>query len=119
MPSESAHLAQYQRNVSLSRRLESLGEFDWAVITMFYAALHLTDAYLARANIHPPKHARRRKIIANHPALSAIWADYDGLEQESQNARYECIQVTAADVQHLRTRRFAPLEQQLRGWLGI
>ncbi|MHB8574674.1 MAG: hypothetical protein ACYDCQ_05020 [Dehalococcoidia bacterium] len=119
MPSEPAHVASYQSNAALSAKLEAGGDLDWAITTMFYAALHLVEAYFSRAGTHSSGHVQRKRLIQNHPTLGAIWAEYSELEQRSKDARYQCLSFTLAQVQDLRASCFIPIELQLRGWLGI
>ena len=49
MPNRSAHLAQAEHNETLYSHLDQSAPTyaDWQVTSLFYAALHYVDAYLA------------------------------------------------------------------------
>ena len=86
---------------------------------MFYAALHLLDAYLARKGVHPRNHAARNRHLSQEPQLNVIWNFYRDLYDRSIDARYDCVPFSQAIVGTLRQVSYGPLEQHLRAVLGI
>lgn len=118
MPNRRTHVAKFRHNERLSHSLEGTANNDWAVTTMFYAALHLVDACLAPAQ-HPRRHVDRRHIVSTDPRLQPIWQHYRQLEDRSQDARYDCTRFTDQQVRSLRSQHFEPLKRHLRRILGI
>jgi hypothetical protein len=74
------------------RFVEDDRDIDWAIVVLFYSALHLVQA-------HAERHARRlnEQIPYTHPErdgyvarqLSEIQEDYDLLQSASKDARYK------------------------------
>jgi hypothetical protein len=65
---------------------------DWEVTTLFYAAVHLVDAYLATLKQHPTAHTSRSGRNARNDMvyryLPSIAVEYIQLFQLSKAARY-------------------------------
>jgi hypothetical protein len=85
------HLAQARHNFRLYQKLRDEGEFlDWAVIALFYTALHLIQACLidiaANAFDYPRSHEQRDAFIRRK--LSEVWLSYNFLQNQSTRARY-------------------------------
>jgi hypothetical protein len=118
VPSRRAHIAQAEHNEALCRAIGGSQYADWAVTALFYAALHLVDAYLA-PNVHPKTHTVRRGLVDTVAGLRPIRDQYRELEERSRDARYKCIRFTPAAVKELRSVRFEPLKAHLRALLGI
>jgi hypothetical protein len=116
-PSRQQHIGQAEHNEALFHALEATNFTDWAVTALFYAALHLVDAFLWPVRL--PSHARRGTFIAPSSDLSAMYAHYRELQDRSEDARYECVSFTAADVQQLFSADFFPIRQRLRQLLNI
>lgn len=119
MPTSQQHLAAFASNKRLSLILERNGHLDWAITTMFYAALHLSDAFPATQAIHPRSHLQRNRYFRQYPQLYAMWPEYNELEDRSRDARYNCVVFSPVAVQRLRRINFEPLNQHLRTLLGI
>lgn len=51
MPTEPEHLAQFHHNVTVAERLFESNDWDWGVTALFYASLHLVQAYFVREGI--------------------------------------------------------------------
>jgi hypothetical protein len=72
---------------------------DWEIVTVFYAALHLIDAYFAKNNIHPTDHTDRRHLINNNTNLDPIRNDYKYLYLLSKTARYDRAVMSQKEIQ--------------------
>ena len=90
MASRDEHMAQAHRNRTLAERLADDGDFEWAVTALFYAALHLIQAYAIAEGFDIGTHAERGRWMRNTTALHAILGPYRVLRSRSQDARYEC-----------------------------
>jgi hypothetical protein len=117
------HLMQARQNYKLYQELKQGGEYlDWAVTVLFYAALHLVQAYLVET---APSEA---DIPADHVARdSAIWRrlrpivnQYSFLKTRSTWARYTLTRPkpTRAVLEQFESRQFAGIVAEL-GRLGI
>lgn len=112
MPSQETHLDQANMNEGFAQFL--LGEesspaaTDWAATALFYAALHLVDAYLANSDHHPTTHKARGNWVAWTSALSSIYASYSALQHQSELARYYCQHPTKAQVIGLFEKHYSP-----------
>src|SRR5258708_1201861 len=58
-PSRVEHLTQSENNERLALRLARTGEFGWGITCLFYAALHLVEAYLGDMGRSTGNHNRR------------------------------------------------------------
>ena len=96
MPKYYEHLTRAKENERLARTLDlttGVGA-DWAIIMLFYAALHRIDAYLAGKNFHPLNHQQRDEEIENNGSLTNIYSDYRRLKDMSREARYNIADYT-------------------------
>ena len=87
---ESQHLQKAAHNWQLSSALKSLdGDYRaWEIITAFYAAVHLVQAYLrAKTTTYPQTHQERDELIAADTGLNPIHRQYRELKQLSVTAR--------------------------------
>ncbi|MGE5595758.1 MAG: hypothetical protein ACM3S1_06935 [Hyphomicrobiales bacterium] len=116
MPDRAEHLAKAVHNEKLFAALDSSNFNDWRVTTLFYAALHLVDAYLAPLH-HPTNHQARTKIVASDQFLRLLFVQYRELESRSREARYDCLHFTDAFVQNLWQADFEPLKKAIRAAL--
>ncbi|MGL5713686.1 MAG: hypothetical protein ACRCX2_11755 [Paraclostridium sp.] len=94
MGSKTQHLAKHKNNKKLanSDELSKIENFDWKIIMIYYAALHLLDSTYAEDDEmpHPPVHTyRKAKIKSKHNDIT--FRCYKNLERLSRQARYDCI----------------------------
>jgi hypothetical protein len=61
MLNRQQHLEKARHNERASRAWEAGAFTDWAVTTLFYAALHGLDAYLANSGCRPDRVRRSRQ----------------------------------------------------------
>jgi HEPN domain-containing protein len=102
---EQQHLAKAQKNRQLSTALETqLTDYrDWQVITVFYAAVHLVQAYLrAKTSAYPQTHQERDELINRLPDLKPLYVPYNELKRVSVKSRYACLPVNQYDVNEAR-----------------
>lgn len=117
MPRRSDHIDQSERNEAAYQALHDAAHYDWAATTLFYAALHLVDAY------HWPNryknHPKRKTSVATDPALAHISMHYEELYNRSQDARYDCVSFTAQQSSDLQSLDCAPSAAHIRSLLGL
>lgn len=102
----SKHLDKAATNERLSLELNQLEEqyFEWQIITLFYSAVHLVQAYLrARTTEYPQTHEERDRLIRNTAELRAIYQPYQELKRLAVTARYACLPTNKFDVDGART----------------
>lgn len=110
-PSARAHLDGADANVAFGEMLANAHGTDavavgWAVVAMFYAAIHETRAYLvARHGMRVVAHEDMRRVWTDHPEMSPAKAPYTDLKQQSESVRYYLNrQFTSHDVAHFKGR---------------
>jgi len=113
MSDKRNHLAVAATNERASLVLAAAGYGGWSITTMFYAALHLVEAFLSDQGIHSTTHARRELTIRTDNRLQLLYNLYRQPKRDSLEARYECKAFSAADVQRLHDAYFAPLKREL------
>jgi hypothetical protein len=91
------HTTKAQHNgLVASQLLAGKSAYDWAVVALFYMAVHLVDAQAARKRRHPGGHAARGQFVfENWPEMEPT---YTALHQRSEQARYECGLMGPSDV---------------------
>ncbi|HEV8574210.1 MAG TPA: hypothetical protein VGR43_05820 [Dehalococcoidia bacterium] len=116
-PRALAHLEQAQHNHGLFQHLRADGRYpDWAVTALFYAALHLVEAYLVETSTGfdgTRDHLQRDSQIGLK--IPRVYRDYSYLQMRSQWARYRVDKPkpTPAELQRYETERFAPIVAEL------
>jgi hypothetical protein len=88
------HFERYQHLKSFASRYEKqlTADLDWHCVILFYAALHLLDCYLStKTNIGfaVDSHPLRNKAIGKCPELNAMRVSYRGLQDLSEQVRYD------------------------------
>lgn len=99
--SRQEHLARADHNRALVGDLNHLpGRYeDWQVTSLFYAAVHLVQAYFsAKTNHYPGSHEAREELVRQDSKLRTIYRDYRELKHLSISSRYTCTAITARDV---------------------
>lgn len=101
------YLQQAAHNLAFATeiRKNNTEYLDWAATCLFYAAVHYINAYLVKSGMtipkrhtsRDPKHPGRTNIVQQDPTLSAIYANYRHLDDESRDARYELRRISAPD----------------------
>lgn len=121
MESVEDHVEKARHNLRALRLVSAdLGDLaDWALVVMFFAALHAVCAVLHLRNVdHGTSHARTRAAI--RPLLPGVLAAaYDDLQDEARAARYELARVSRPDFEVIRESAFEPLMAHLSTELGV
>lgn len=116
---EEAHLF-YRRYEGC---LNELKDPDAALIMLFYSVLHLVQAHAGQeaarpGGLPPPKlHTTRGEYVARH--LGSIATRYLILQAASENARYDLVKRSAADVQQFHDQEFTQIRDYLAERRGI
>src|SRR3972149_6377130 len=92
MPTRAQHPAQANRNRTLYEALgaQDVAEREWLVVLLFYAVLHVVEAWFANYGIHAKTHGERDARISTHPDLRVIYGRYRQLRIDSRHARFNC-----------------------------
>ena len=114
------HIAQAQDNYRLYLRLLETPEgVRWALVVLFYAALHLVQAHALTKypNDMPSKdHLERRVYVAGN--LGRLFGDYIRLQDVSEQVRYELWYPTRENVEPYFIQEFENIRKHL-AILGI
>lgn len=120
MPSKAEHVAKAQRNAAFAHsiQLQDQASIDWALIALFYAAVHYIEAYLA---ILPPQpggqhvrsHTTRDNWVGRDSNLKRIYSEYRDLKHYGYNARYEMDVFTPSDVTDVATQAINTIQTHL------
>lgn len=86
---------------------------DWAVTGLFYSALHLVEAFLAKKNIHPEDHKTRLSLVAKVKELKPLFSQYRALYDCSVNARYRMYNFSSEEVSNIYENYFLPVKKLL------
>ena len=127
MGAQSFHIEKAERNERFfqSCNLGASLYNEWAVVVLFYAAVHYVDAVLARESVlprtqrHPHDHPRRNTGVANSPTLGPIALLYLNLYDRSRDARYTHISFPNYVLNNLETISFQPVRTCARSALGL
>lgn len=105
--------ANYQR---YHRFLQSSEDMGWALVALFYAALHLVQTHaitkcgLLQESV-PKNHNERIKYVQDH--LGRIEGDYTMLEEMSKCVRYDLWQPTSEEIATYHDQEFARIRTYL------
>lgn len=100
MPDLAEHLLQARHNEEFFGSIDRGLYSDWAIIALYYAALHYIDAFLATVRIlDPGGHAVRDPEIRQRPELQPISHHYFRLKNRSQSARYYCARFRQGELE--------------------
>ena len=87
-----SHNDKSNHNRDVARILEGTGtSADWVVIALYYSVIHKVNAFLAKyRNLQgkPINHARRRKLVSSDRDLATVGIEYEFLETEAFQTRY-------------------------------
>ena len=116
MPAKQEHVQKAEGNAAfaLSLTLDSKPKIDWALIALFYAAMHYVEAYLATQNIHLRSHQTRDNAIGRDSKLKKIFVDYQDLKYYGYAARYEPSTFTPKDVTGMAAPGFATIKAHIK-----
>jgi hypothetical protein len=124
MPDVYQHLRQAVRN---DRFVTSLGDphdkwSAWAVVGLFYTALHFVTALLhvlgcgdEDVNTHGKRLSQLKQRLPNDQQL---FDDYGQLLADSVEARYKCRNFTGADIAELQNQQFGRVKARVKQLLS-
>jgi hypothetical protein len=125
MPSKEEHLHKASCNEEFVKDIGSARSrhLEWVVTGVFYAGLHLVDAYLAKtAAQHPATHRDRydclERAIRQNSRIRDLFKLYRSLRDDSQDARYLPRRFSCDEVCDEVLPRFTSLKALLRPYLG-
>jgi hypothetical protein len=82
---------------------------DWAVVVLFYRALHLLSAALhALQTSHGHSHSRRNAAVQS-AFPEAVSVSYDRLYSRSRLVRYDQVSLALSDYNQLLSNDFSPI----------
>lgn len=119
MPSKQEHITKADGNATFagSLPLDNQSRIDWALVALFYAAMHYVEAYLATVGQHLKSHTTRDNVIGRDSTLRGIFSEYQDLKYYSYNARYEMCGFTAGDVTNHAMKDFEAIKSHLLKFL--
>jgi len=120
VPSKEEHIAKANGDAAfaLSLSLDSQPQIDWALVALFYAALHYVEAYLAVIfGMHTRSHTRRDSIVGRDSNLRRIFHEYQDLKFFGYNARYEMGVFRPKDVTDQAVPKFEKIKSHLKKFL--
>jgi hypothetical protein len=73
LPTKEEHIAKAEGNAAfaLSLPLEDQARIDWALIALFYAAMHYVEAYLSTIGQHLRSHTTRDIAAGQFAAIKS------------------------------------------------
>lgn len=71
----------------------------WALVALFYSALHFVQAYSAKFGHYYSSHKDRNADMQRNPVFDEIIVDYNELAILGWNARYTCMAYGATTYQ--------------------
>jgi len=114
------HLKEAHTNYQRYQRFLTEPEnFDWAIVLLFYSALHLVQAHAiskAKADasvIRPESQFDRDRYVANH--LGSIVYEYTALRNASEDARYNLVKRPVAEIQQFHDKCFLKIKNHMAG----
>ncbi len=116
MASKAQHQSQALKNEDFFTAfdLSATPYLDWAIVAIFYSALHHVESYLAttpagNAKHHTDRHAR----IRNDPKLASLSKPYQELRHRCDDARYSLILFPPQTVSALFQNEFQTIKNQI------
>jgi hypothetical protein len=110
------HLQKARHNLAFLNTIDAADDTfaDWAIVILFYRALHLVSAVMhSQGRDHGSSHAeRQRQVAAMFPPRTA--QSYQRLRSRSRIVRYEQVRSTAADFRRLLSSDFEPLLHEVQ-----
>ena len=114
------HIAKAEKNERLYENLIGTEFNDWAVVALFYAALHYVDAFFLQvSNATPQNHGERNRRLRNNAALDQIKGHYLDLYALSIRARYELDPLPENLAGDIRMSHFVPVRAHIRALLNL
>ena len=116
MPSKAQYQLQALKNENFFGEfdLQTTPYADWALVAIFYAALHHVESYFSTtAAGNARNHSDRYGRIRNDPKISMLSKPYQELRRRCDNARYDLVPIPAATVADLFQDEFQTIKKQI------
>jgi len=116
VPSKTEHVTKAEGNETFVSgiALTAQPNIDWALVVIFYAAVHYVEAYLSLTGIHLRSHATRDNCVGRDSRLRLIFREYGDLKYYAYNARYEVMPFSASDVANVALPALDKIKAQLK-----
>ncbi len=113
MSNEKAHLIKAVRNEEFYENVLELNS-DWAVVGLFYSAVHYIEAFLAkRINMHSDNHEARKLYVNQLSDLNPIYKEYSELQTISYNIRYSTFNPNRDKAMEIKRDTFDPIKTHM------
>jgi len=101
MPQSADHLYKARNNASFAAELDPNCDTKtgWALVALFYSALHYVESLCAEAGVHHEDHGEITDHIFSTPDLRPISRDYRELSTLGWNARYKPVRYGAKELE--------------------
>lgn len=116
MASKTQHQFQALKNETFFNEfdLNSTAYLDWAVVAIFYAALHHVESYLVTTSVgNANGHGDRRNKIRNDPQIASLSKPYQELRRRCDDARYYLVPFQPQAVLDLFQDEFQKIKTQI------
>lgn len=117
-PEALKHIEEAKRNYERYQAfIDNSLYFDWAIVTLFYSALHLVQAFAVdsfkkgRTREVPKDHVDRDRYINSH--LVEINHDYDQLKNACNDARYDLVRWTREEIEEFHDSNFMEIKKKM------
>lgn len=92
MPREDEHRLRSRRNEEFAASLDISDPINenWAVVALFYSALHYVEAYFVRFGGGCVEHKQRNERFKADVGIRYAYENYKYLQTLSHTARYQC-----------------------------
>lgn len=121
MDTPQDHVRKATQNLAFADSIDLTSDTyaDWAIVVLFYSALHYVRAALhVQGKDHGTNHARTLaavdEVYSDSGAIS-----YGRLYSRSRLYRYDVLTATVNDFTHLRHSDFDPLLSETRSLIGL
>lgn len=106
------HIEKAEHNRHFLETVPTSSFPDWAIVVLFYRALHVTSAIIhSNGDNHGMSHAARQKAVERHFTPENAVA-YEQLYSRSRLVRYDQLLATRAEYEQLMDRSFMPVLQE-------
>jgi uncharacterized protein (UPF0332 family) len=121
MAVDEDHIRRAEHNEAAYHHLDATSEdfADWQITALFYAAVHYTNAYLARKNFTPTDHAQRSFMVQTEQNLKAINTEYSELLDRGWESRYALVGFNSLAAHEIFSGAYRPFRNTIRHLLNL
>ncbi|HEX7360918.1 MAG TPA: hypothetical protein VF283_10540 [Bryobacteraceae bacterium] len=116
MPSKAEHIAKAEGNEAFASEMPLTRQpnIDWALVAIFYAAVHYVEAYFSLSGTHLRSHTTRDRYVGRDPKLKPVFREYSNLKYYAYNARYEATNFKPLEVTEIALPALDKIKAQLK-----